>query len=67
LNRWKLTNSPGEHDEAEPEGRAGTLHHEIARNFSGDIKRKEYSECNLRGEDEKCRERKTGYIHCNRD
>jgi len=36
-------NTPGNHDNAKPERRARTLHHDVARNLRGDVPREEDS------------------------
>jgi hypothetical protein len=44
----RLTKTPTNHDNAQPEGWACPLHHDVAWNFCSDVEREENSQCNLR-------------------
>lgn len=40
-------NSPDKHDDGNPNGRGSALHHQVGRNFGGDVEREEHSKGNL--------------------
>lgn len=40
-------NTPGNHDGRDPDGRAGGLHHQVGRDLSCDVERKEDGQCIL--------------------